>query len=146
MLIFSPIVLALSIYMGLVYSYFYLLLTTLTTVFLDVYHFKTTIVGLAYLGLGFGYLFGQFVFAQLSDRIIKWKSAKNEDGEMKPEYRLPLAVAGGASVPIAFFWYGWSVQARVHWIMPIIGPFFLGLGNSLIFVSLSQSFHLAFSR
>ena len=135
MLIFSPIVLAFSIYMGLVYSYFYLLLTTLTTVFEDVYHFSSTIVGLAYLGLGVGYLIGQFVFAKFSDRILKEKTRKDPNGEMKPEYRLPLAIVGGCCVPVAFFWYGWAVKARVHWIVPIIGPAFLGVGNSLIFVS-----------
>jgi hypothetical protein len=138
MLIYSPIVAAVSVYMGLCYSYFYLLLTTLTPTFENVYHFKPNIVGLSYLGLGVGYLGGQFAFASLSDRILKKrtaKGAKNGNGDMKPEYRLPLAVWGGMLVPIAFFWYGWSAQARVHWIVPIIGPAFLGFGNSLIFVS-----------
>lgn len=135
MLIFSPVVLALSIYTGLVYSYFYLLVTTLTPVFQDVYHFKTTIVGLAYLGLGVGYLLGQFVFAKLSDRIVKHRAKKYPDGQLKPEDRLVLATYGGLSVPIAFFWYGWAVEAKVHWIVPIIGPAFMGLGNSMIFVS-----------
>lgn len=121
--------------MGLVYSYFYLLLTTLTPVFEEVYNFRTTLVGLAYLGLGVGYLLGQFVFAKVSDRLLKARARKDPNGEMKPEYRLPLCIVGGCSVPIAFFWYGWAVQSRVHWIVPIIGPMFLGFGNSLIFVS-----------
>lgn len=136
MLLFSPIVLFFALYMGLVYSYFYLLLTTLTTVFESVYHFKTSLVGLSYLGLGSGYLVGQFAFAWLSDRILKAKARKDPNGEMKPEYRLPLAVVGGCSVPIAFFWYGWSAQTHTHWIVPIIGPGFLGFGNSLIFMSI----------
>lgn len=138
MLIFSPIVAAVSVYMGLCYSYFYLLLTTLTPTFEEVYHFKPNVVGLSYLGLGVGYLGGQLAFASLSDRILKKRTAKGAEkgeGEMKPEYRLPLAVWGGMLVPIAFFWYGWSAQARIHWIMPIIGPAFLGFGNSLVFVS-----------
>jgi MFS family permease len=121
--------------MGLCYSYFYLLITTLTPTFEEIYHFSPSIVGLSYLGLGVGYVVGQFVFASLSDSILKKKTAKDEKGSMKPEYRLPLAVWGGFAVPIAFFWYGWSAQAHVHWIVPICGPFFLGFGNSLIFVS-----------
>ena len=24
-------------------------------------------------------------------------------------------------LPVGFFWYGWSAEARVHWIMPDIG-------------------------
>ena len=136
MLIFSPIVLSISIYMGLMYSYFYLLITTLTSVFENVYHFKSNLVGLAYLGLGAGYLLGQFIFARLSDRMLKRRAAQAKEGkgEMKPEYRLPLAVIGGFSAPIAFFWFGWSTQAKAPWILPVIGPAFLGFGNSLIFV------------
>lgn len=146
MLIFSPIVLSLSIYMGLMYSYFYLLLTTLTPTFERVYHFKSNIVGLSYLGLGVGYLLGQFTFARLSDRMLKKRAAQAKEGrgEMKPEYRLPLAVVGGFSVPIAFFWFGWSAQERAHWILPIIGPAFLGFGNSLIFVGHSFQCHQQF--
>lgn len=136
MLVFSPIVLSVSIYMGLMYSYFYLLITTLTTVFENVYHFKPNLVGLAFLGLGVGYLLGQFTFASLSDRMLKRRAAQAKDGkgEMKPEYRLPLAAVGGFSAPIAFFWFGWSAQAKAPWILPVIGPAFLGFGNSLIFV------------
>jgi hypothetical protein len=139
MLIFSPIVLSVSVYMGLMYSYFYLLITTLTPTFETVYHFKPNVVGLSYLGLGVGYLVGQFTFARLSDRMLKKKAAEAKEGkgEMKPEYRLPLAAVGGVSAPIAFFWFGWAAQAKAHWILPIIGPMFLGFGNSLIFVRAS---------
>lgn len=28
---------------------------------------------------------------------------------------------GSVLVPIGLFWYGWSAEARLHWIMPIIG-------------------------
>jgi MFS family permease len=139
-----PVVTAVSVYMGLMYAYFYLLITTITSTFEDVYHFKPNIVGLAYLGLGVGYLVGPIVFASLSDRLLKRNAAKTagESAGMKPEYRLPLAIVGGISVPVAFFWYGWSAQARTHWIVPIIGPAFLGFGNSLIFVCLQSCYSM----
>ena len=31
-------------------------------------------------------------------------------------------------VPVGFFWYGWSAQAQVHWIVPILGNVVLGVG------------------
>jgi multidrug resistance protein len=135
MLIFCPTVLVLAVYMGLCYSYFYLLLTTISTTFQDVYGFSDSVVGLAYLGLGSGYLLGPLNFAWFSDRILK-RLAKKHGGEMKPEYRLPLAIIGAFAVPISFFWYGWTAQAHTHWILPIIGPAFLGFGNSFIFMSI----------
>ena len=121
--------------MGLVYSYFYLLFTTLTPIFEKTYHFSPSTVGLSYLGVGIGFLVGQTIFARLGDRILKIMTAKSGNGEMKPEYRLPLCCVGGIFVPVGLFWYGWSVQGKVFWIVPIIGTGMIGLGNALIFVS-----------
>ena len=131
-----PVVAFTSVYMGLLYSYFYLLIVTITPTFQEVYGFSTGVTGLAYLGLGLGYFFGPLLFATLSDRMLKQKAKQNaaSGGEMKPEYRLPLSIVGAICIPIAFFWYGWSAEAKTHWIVPIIGPFFLGFGNSLVFV------------
>lgn len=57
MLLYSPIVLLLSLYMAVVYGYLYLLFTTMTDVFESTYHFSPSNVGLSYLGLGIG-MFG----------------------------------------------------------------------------------------
>jgi multidrug resistance protein len=125
MLFLSPIVLALSIYMAVVYGYLYLLFTTLTLVFEHDYGFSGGNVGLVFLGIGVGSLLGLFIFGMASDKIVKRMSAK---GEMKPEYRLPPLIPGSMVIPIGLFWYGWSAEAHIHWIMPIIGTMFVGLG------------------
>jgi hypothetical protein len=103
MLVFSPIVLSLSIFQGLMYSYFYLLFTTLTPIFEDNYHFSPQIVGLSYLGIGTGFLIGQMAFARLGDRILKLMAKRRGNGEMKPEYRLPLCCFGGLFTPVGLF-------------------------------------------
>ncbi|MCJ1268777.1 hypothetical protein MMC22_008665 [Lobaria immixta] len=125
MLIFSPIVLALSTFMAVVYGYLYLLFTTITEVFEDEYHFSQGSVGLTYLGIGLGSLVGVFVFGIASDRIVKSKSAS---GEMKPEYRLPPMIPGSFAVPIGLLIYGWSADKGVHWFVPIFGTSLVGLG------------------
>jgi hypothetical protein len=133
MLVFSPILAAMCLHMGLAYSYFYLLFTTFTKIFEETYHFSTKTVGLSYLGVGIGFLVGQAIFAKLGDAILVRLSGK-KGGEMKPEYRLPLGCVGGIFIPVGFFWYGWSAQAKVFWMVPIIGTAITGLGNSLVFV------------
>jgi predicted MFS family arabinose efflux permease len=133
-LVFSPVILSLSIHMGLAYAYFYILFTTFTPVFQDNYNFSSSTVGLSFLGVGIGFVIGQIACAKLGDAIMI-KMAEKGDGEMKPEYRLPLCCIGGLFVPVGLLWYGWSVQGGVHWIMPIIGTGILGFGNALIFVS-----------
>jgi multidrug resistance protein len=125
MLVLSPIVLSLSVYMAVVYGYLYLLFTTLTLVFEDTYHFSQGAVGLSFLGIGIGSMLGLIIFGALSDKTVKKMSAK---GEMKPEYRLPPLIPGSLVIPIGLFWYGWSADKGIHWIMPIIGTSLVGLG------------------
>ena len=125
MLLFSPIVLTLSIYMAIIYGYLYLLFTTLAQVFEGVYHFSQGNVGLAFLGIGIGSMLGLVIFGAISDKSVKRQAAS---GEMKPEYRLPPLIPGSFFSPIGLFWYGWSAEKELHWIMPIIGTMWVGLG------------------
>jgi MFS family permease len=127
MLLFSPIVGLFSLYMAVVYGYLYLLFTTLSLVFERDYGFSQGSVGLTFLGIGIGSLVGLALFGTLSDRLIQYM-AKRAGGEMKPEYRLPPLIPGSCFIPIGLFWYGWSAEAHVHWIMPIIGTAWVGLG------------------
>jgi hypothetical protein len=56
------------------------------------------------------------------------KLKRRNGGIGLPEYRVPLMIPGAILVPIGFFWYGWSIQAKAHWIMPNIGATLLGSG------------------
>jgi len=134
MLMFSPIVLITSIYVGLVYGYTYLLFTSFTPLYTNIYHFSPSSAGLTYLGFGVGCAIGLFIFGALSDASAKARTTTSTTGEWKPEYRLPPLLPGSLLVPIGLFWYGWSAQAHIHWIMPIIGSAWVGLGTLAIFM------------
>lgn len=125
-LFLSPIVLIVSLYSAVTYSYMYVLFTTFTDVFENVYGFSPGQAGLGYLGLGMGFCVGQITVGYCSDRHVK--KQEKIHGKMKPEHRLPPLVLGCFLVPIGLFWYGWSAQYRLHWIVPIIGTFFVGAG------------------
>lgn len=45
-----------------------------------------------------------------------------------PEFRVPAMFLGSMLVPVDLFWYGWSVQERVHWIMPDLGIATMAMG------------------
>ncbi|EXJ78950.1 hypothetical protein A1O3_08450 [Capronia epimyces CBS 606.96] len=143
MLVFSPIVLTLSIYMAVVYGYLYLLFTTITLVFEEGYGFSQGVVGLSYLGIGVGSVMGLFLFGAVSDKTVKKLSAT---GGMKPEYRLPPLIPGSLMIPIGLFWYGWSAKAHIHWIMPIIGTSFVGFGVLATFMPIQTYLVDAFHR
>ncbi|KAJ4424524.1 hypothetical protein N0V82_000848 [Gnomoniopsis sp. IMI 355080] len=136
-LIFSPIVLATSLYTGVVYGYQYLMFSTFTYVFEEQYGFPTQSAGLTFLGVGIGSLIGLFVIGIASDRIVKAKSQPRPgapSGTMQPEYRLPPLVVGAFFIPAGLFMYGWSAQYATHWIVPIIGTGLVGVGNIAVFM------------
>ncbi|PIG83071.1 MFS multidrug transporter [Aspergillus arachidicola] len=128
LLVKSPIVLLLSTYMSLVYGLLYLFFTTISSVFTEQYGFSTGLSGLAYLGIGVGFMLGLVFVAGTNDRIMLKLAARN-GGKTEPEMRLPLMIIFSCILPISFFWYGWTADKHVHWIVPIIGmaPFGIGM-------------------
>ena len=128
MLFKSPIVFLLATYMSIVYGLLYLLFTTITSVFEGQYGFSPQITGLAYLGIGIGFLVGLAVVGLTSDKIVIHLTRKN-GGKFESEMRLPAMVFHACFIPISFFWYGWSADKKAHWLVPIIGmvPFSFGM-------------------
>lgn len=133
MLVFSPIVSLLSLYMCILYGYLYLMFTAIPGLFQHVYSFSTGQVGLAYLGTGAGSVVVLVASGAASDQLAESLRRKH-GGKLKPEYRLPLMFIAGSAVPIGLFWFGWTAQAQRHWILPIMGTSFLGFGMTLAFV------------
>jgi MFS family permease len=146
MLIFSPVVLMTSIYVGIAYGYLYLLFTTFALVFEGTYGFSSGSVGLTFLGLGVGSLIGLAFFAIASDRMLKSRAAAADAhaattgvqaGGMKPEYRLPPLISGAILIPIGLLLYGWTAHFHVHYIVPIMSTALIGMGNLITMMCIS---------
>ncbi|PLB47918.1 synaptic vesicle transporter [Aspergillus steynii IBT 23096] len=125
-LFLSPIVMIVSLYSAVTYSYMYILFTTFTEMFESMYNFTPGEAGLGYLGIGLGFTLGQITVGYFSDRYVRRQEKIH--GKMRPEDRLPPLVVGCCLVPIGLLWYGWSAEYHTHWIVPIMGTFFLGIG------------------
>ncbi len=134
LLILSPVVLLLSLYVAFVFGLMFLCFSTYSAVFIEQYHFAVGVSGLTYLGQGIGMMVGLVLFGFLSDKILKARATRHE-GKMTPEERLPLMVYFTPIIPIGFFWYGWTAQEKVQWMAPIVGTSFIGLGNLFVMVS-----------
>jgi MFS family permease len=124
-----------------------LLFTSLTEVFQRYYGFTTGNVGLCFLGLGVGSFLGVAIFSSVSDRIIKEKAAQAdaeaamtgaEKKGLKPEYRLPPLPFAVLSLSLGLLLYGWTAEFRIHWIVPIFGTVFIGIGQLLLFMVLQM--------
>ncbi|KAI1321882.1 major facilitator superfamily domain-containing protein [Xylariaceae sp. FL0255] len=131
MLVFMPIVLLLSLYNGLVFGLTFLLFTTFPSVFEGVYGFRPGIAGLAYLGLGLGFVSGLILFSLLSDKLL---GQKKDSPPAKPEQRLILMKWFSPITPLGLFLYGWTAYYHVHWIVPILGTYIVGLGSLFILI------------
>jgi MFS family permease len=127
LLIRSPIVLLLSLYVSVVYGLLYLFFTTIASVFETQYGFSAGLSGLAFLGIGLGFVIGLVLYGWTNDRVVLKLIQRNE-GKYEPEMRLPAMIVFACLLPISFFWYGWSVDKNAHWIVPIIGMLPYGIG------------------
>lgn len=133
MLVRSPIVFILSLYIAVIYGYLYLMFSTLTIVFEGQYHISSANVGLTYLGLGLGQIIGLFFFGMTSDKSLKKAAAKN-GGVMKPEFRLPFLLYTSWLSPVGLLIYGWTAEYKVHWIVPILGTCLVSIGMICMFM------------
>ena len=137
MLVVEPVVLAFSVYQFFIVAFFYTLNAAIPYVFLIVYRFNSGMQGLAYIGFGIGFCLGVVtvvLVARKKMRKIRAAAAKGIRVKPAPEARLQLARIGGIVLPIGIFWWGWSLQARVHWICPIIAMIVIAWALYLIFV------------
>jgi len=98
------------------------------------YSFSTSQVGLLYLGPGLGFLTAVWFLVPRIDTVFN-KMTKENGGESKPEFRLPLANIGAVLLPVTLFIIAWTIEYRdrVHWSVSIIAAYFLGLGQVMIF-------------
>ncbi|GKT74225.1 cycloheximide resistance protein [Colletotrichum tofieldiae] len=125
-MLISPIIFLMSVYTATVFSYAYLCFTTFPRIFKDQCGFGSGASGLTSIGLGVGFFIGLLFVGAVSDPWFAHLTKKN--GVAKPEYRLPTFIVGAVFVPIGLFWYGWSAEYKAHWIVPIIGTAFTGIG------------------
>ncbi|KAI0750934.1 multidrug resistance protein 4 [Daedaleopsis nitida] len=129
----SIICFLLSAYMALMYGIYYLMFAVFPEVFSGIYGFSVGTGGLAYIGLGVGFFSATLFGAYFADGVYARLVDKN-NGKGKPEFRIPALVFGSVFVPIGVLWYGWSAQAHIHWIMPIIGTGIFGFGMMTTFL------------
>ncbi|KAB2573401.1 Efflux pump rdc3 [Lasiodiplodia theobromae] len=122
----SPLVLIFATYMLVVYGYLYLLFTSVSVVFQETYGFSTSSSGLVFISFGLGSITSLIWHSWTSDGDATEQLKKDE---FEPEFRLKLLPYASFSIPIGLFIYGWTAQYHVHWIAPLIGLYFFGLGQ-----------------
>ncbi|ORY13411.1 major facilitator superfamily transporter [Clohesyomyces aquaticus] len=109
--LYSSVVLqSMSVYGSLVFSFFYIMSTTLPDILHDRYGLPPSLVGTSFLTFSIGSVLGVAVCNQLLDRI--YRRAQNTAGMSKPppEARLQLMIFGAFLFPLVVGLYGWVAE------------------------------------
>ncbi|KAI1764275.1 MFS general substrate transporter [Hypoxylon sp. FL1150] len=128
LLLLTPIVTFMALYVAITYGIMYLLLTTFSFVYTEQYGFSEGDSGLTFLPAGLGMMIGVVGFGQLTDRMVKRNQARgithNPEVRIAPAMTIPCGIA----LPIGLFIYGWTTNFGVHWIVPMIGVLIFSAG------------------
>ncbi|CAK7217015.1 hypothetical protein SCUCBS95973_003008 [Sporothrix curviconia] len=124
----APIVAAVCIYVAAMYGLLYILFTTFTFVYQEIYGFSSIGAGLSFIAAGLGNIIGVAYSGILSDRIVK--RIKMQGRASTPEDRLNflLTVPASLLLPAGLVIYGWTADRHVHWIVPMLGTGVMGVG------------------
>ncbi|KAK5373774.1 hypothetical protein LTS13_005973 [Exophiala xenobiotica] len=142
----QPIVLIMSLYQALIFGTTYSIYTNMQSIYSQApYNFNSEQIGLLYLGPGLGFLTSVRFLVPRIDTVFNRLTKKN-DGKALPEFRLPLANIGSVLIPVSIFWFAWSVQLRVHWIVSIIATYFYGVGQVVVFNAVQNYYIDSFSE
>ena len=128
----QPIVIVLACYMAYIYGLMYLMLSTFPMLWEIRYHESTGIGSLNFISMGLGFFLGTQIAAPINDALYR-RMKKRNNGVGKPEFRVPCMVPASFMIPVGLFWYGWSAQSQVHWIMPNIGAALFCAGSIVSF-------------
>ncbi|KAJ5177040.1 uncharacterized protein N7482_002917 [Penicillium canariense] len=124
----QPIIAVTALYLGYLFGISYLMVTTIPDVWAGWYGESEGIAGLNYISIAIGSFAGLFLNVLYIDRIYQNLKAKNGNVGC-PEFRMPTMFIGSFIFTAGLFWYGWSVQGHVHWIMPNVGVVIFAAGT-----------------
>ncbi|KAI1193011.1 fluconazole resistance protein 1 [Nemania serpens] len=134
LLVKSPILLVMSLYVAFIFGTTYLLFTTFPDVFEGQYGFTVATSGLAYLGLGVALFVALVINRTFGERVRAARMKAEGTNQPRPEHRLILMICFSPFVGFGLFIYGWTAFYRAHWIVPIIGTSVIGIGAFFILV------------
>ena len=127
---------AACVYVATLYGLLYILFTTFTFVYQEIYGFTSRGAGLSFIAGGIGNLLGLGFVGVLSDRIIRRQNAQGKTPKPEDRLNLVLTVPASLTLPLGLIMYGWTAEKHTHWIWPMVGTGVMGFGMIGIFMSI----------
>ncbi|KAL2126243.1 hypothetical protein VTI74DRAFT_1342 [Chaetomium olivicolor] len=138
MLFTESIVLFMTIYMAFNFAVFYSFFAAFPYIFgssTNKYHFTPSQQGLTFISIALGCVIGFLAVVYIDRRTYPALEVKYSVGAVPPEYRLYGAMVGCALNPASLFWFGWTADAGVHWLCPVVAAVPFAVGNIMVYSS-----------
>ncbi|KAE9978866.1 hypothetical protein BLS_000242 [Venturia inaequalis] len=151
----QPIIQLLCLYQAFNFGMLYLIISSLPTLWEERYGMAKGTASLNYLAL-LGSVIGSTIFGPSIDSFYRYLTQRNinnrsdidslasEKGDTSnnqegvPEYRLPLMVPASLISAGGIFLFGWSAQAKMHWIVPDIGIALFTAASVICYLSIQM--------
>ncbi|KAB5529053.1 major facilitator superfamily transporter [Coniochaeta sp. 2T2.1] len=131
----SAVLVMLAVYGGLGFSFFYFMAVTLPDILEEIYGLSPADAGLSFMSFSVGSVLAIIVTERTLDKIyIKLKDSNNGKGQ--PEFRLPMAIVGAFTLPLAVAAYGWIAELRLPLWMLLTSVAVMGFTLLLAFLPL----------
>ncbi|KAK4163990.1 major facilitator superfamily domain-containing protein [Cladorrhinum sp. PSN259] len=121
----SGVLMAMSLFGSVVFAFFYVESTSLAGILQDVYGLSPVAVGSCYASFTIGSICSVFICNHLLDRIYIRLRFTNK-GVGQPEHRLPLAIVGSLTLPLAVAAFGWVPEFKAPLFVMLLTVSFLG--------------------
>lgn len=132
----------LSIYQAVIFSTMYSLYALYSNIWPSPpYDFDKIGVAVSYLAPSIGFILTACIVVPFIDRIYNRLAQTQGKGEGKPEYRLPLANIGAIFLPVSLFWFGWTVELRKPYLVPLSAMLLFG-GSQVSIFNTVQNYYI----
>jgi MFS family permease len=132
MLIREPILLLITIYMGLIYGILYLFFEAYRISFQEERGRNEGVGALPFIGILIGVLLGAGTITIVTK--IRFARKLKKHGKVIPEERLPPMILGAFLLPAGLFWFAWTSSPHITWVPQVISGIFIGWGILMIFL------------
>ena len=132
MLVREPILVMITLYMGLVYGILYLFFEAYPISFQEQRGWNDGVGALPFIGIIIGVALGSLFITILTKTRFKRKFLK--DGYVEPEERLLPMIVGSVLMPVGLFWFAWTSNPNITWVPQALAGIPIGGGILMIFI------------
>lgn len=128
-------------YLAIIFFMLFGFMNGYTYIFQQTYNLSQGITGLLFTGMAVGIVLGSVTLTPLvhhwAKQELRMLHEKTPDKEIRlpPEFFLWYAMIGAPSIPISFFWMGWTCFPNISIWSPLSASVLFGFGMFAVFMS-----------